>query len=149
MRPKKIICLMVKKKMIRILALSYAFKFIGTYYSWGGDDPSGFDCSGFVIEVLKSVGKVARKSDYTANSLYSLFKPTTKPQAGVLAFWKNKKGDRIIHVEMCINEWQTVGSSGGGSRTKTKEDAIRDNAFIKVRPIRKGALFADPFSLGE
>jgi len=28
-----------------------------TFYLWGGDDPlAGFDCSGFVIEILKSVG---------------------------------------------------------------------------------------------
>ena len=134
--------------LLRILAINYALYFVGTYYSWGGDDPSGFDCSGYIVEVLKSVGKIARKSDYTANQLYTMFPKVDKPGAGVLAFWYNKKRDRIIHVELCKNNWQTIGASGGGSKTITKQDAIKDNAFIKIRPIRKNAVFADPFLLG-
>lgn len=133
--------------LMRILAINYGMYFMGSFYSWGGDDPSGFDCSGYVVEILKSVGKIGRKSDYTASQLYKMFPKVYKPQAGVLAFWYNKKKDRIIHVEMCKNDWQTIGASGGGSRTRTKLDAMRDNAFIKVRPIRDGAVFADPFDI--
>jgi len=134
-------------EILKILALSYALKFTGTYYSWGGDDPSGFDCSGFVVEILKSIGKIGRGSDYTANGLYNLFPKTDKPDSGVLAFWYNKSKTKIVHVEICLNKHQTIGASGGTSRTVTKEDAIRDNAFIKIRPIRENAVFADPFAL--
>lgn len=131
--------------LLRILAVMYARDFVGTYYSWGGDGPSGFDCSGYTNEILKSVGKIGRKEDFTANQLYYMFPKVDKPQAGVLAFWYNKERTKIIHVELCKNDWQTYGASGGGRRTITKEDAIRDNAFIKIRPIREGAVFADPF----
>jgi peptidoglycan endopeptidase LytE len=135
-------------EIIRILALNYAIHFIGTWYSWGGDTPNGFDCSGFVNEILKSVGKIERKSDYTAQELYNMFPKVVSPREGVLAFWWNKNHDKIIHVEFCKNTWQTIGASGGGSNTITKEDAIRDGAFIKVRPIKEGAVFADPFLIG-
>lgn len=130
---------------LKYSAISYALHFVGTWYSWGGNDPEGFDCSGFIVEILQSVGKIDRDSDYTAAQLYELFPETDKPKAGVLAFWKNKKGD-IIHVELCLNKWQTIGASGGDRRTLTKEDAIKNNAFIKKRPIREGAIYADPFT---
>ena len=49
---------------------SLAFKFIGLPYIWGGDDTiKGFDCSGFVIELFKSVGILPRKGDWTAETL--------------------------------------------------------------------------------
>ncbi len=133
----------------RDMALKIAFSYIGTPYVWGGDDPSGFDCSGFVIECLKSVGSLPRRGDWTAAALWHYFpiKPANG-KAGDLAFWANMQGGRIIHVEMCVNEDLAIGASGGGSRTKTRQDAIRDNAFIKIRPIdsRKYLYgFANPY----
>lgn len=36
--------------------ISFAKKFIGTPYVWGGTSPTGFDCSGFVQYVFKHIG---------------------------------------------------------------------------------------------
>jgi len=41
----------------------------------------------------------------------------------------------MTHVEFCIDELHTIGASGGGNRNLTQEDAIRTNAYVKVRPI--------------
>lgn len=131
---------------VRSLALAYALNFVGTMYQWGGNTPDGFDCSGLTNEVLKSVGILERHEDLTAQMLYERFPRINDPKIGVLAFWTSKSDpDRIIHVEICINEWQTIGASGGGPGTKTRADAIKANAFVKIRPIRPGALYADPF----
>jgi cell wall-associated NlpC family hydrolase len=129
----------------RDLTIQYAWTFLGTFYSWGGDDPAGFDCSGLCNELLKAVGKIARKSDYTAQGLFDLFKnkQVEKPSAGCLSFHSDARGG-IFHVEFCIDESHTIGASGGGSNTKTREDAIRDNAFVKIRPV-SGTVFVDPF----
>ena len=131
------------------LATKVAWKLYGLPYIWGGDDPmDGFDCSGLCVEILKSVGMLPRKGDWNANSFYELFKDKIDhPSAGCLVFWGN--GRKMTHVEFCIDELHTMGASGGGSANMTREDAIRKNAFVKVRPIVGGRAEAkaivDPF----
>ena len=136
----------------REFAVKLAKRFLGRPYIWGGDDPvRGFDCSGFVIEVLKSVGFLPRSGDWTANGLMSVFKDceTIEPLAGCLAFWGRTPNDkRAVHVELCLSDELSIGASGGGSRTNSEADAIRHNAYIKVRPFytRQNIIFyADPF----
>lgn len=122
----------------RSIFIQVAMNFYGTFYSWGGDDPDGFDCSGLTVECGKSVGILPRKGDWPARGLYARWigNEVTIPKAGDIVFWENKAKNDIIHVEIILNEELSIGASGGGSRTKTREDAIRDNAFIKIRPFR-------------
>ena len=127
----------------------YLQKWIGHFYLWGGDDPSGFDCSGLILEVLKSVGLIRPNIDMTAYDLYRWFNhsKTIKPGPGKLVFWFREA--KVIHVEMMIDNDHTVGASGGGSATKTIADAVRHNAFVKMRPLNyRGTNFkiCDPFA---
>jgi len=138
---------------LRKLALKIAFAYLGKWYKWRGDDPSGFDCSGYIVEILQSVGIIGRKEDLTAQDLWNRFLSAkinvAKP--GGLVFWENSEG-HVIHVEMCISQEHAIGASGGDSKTLTTEDAIRQNAFIKVRPIwsRQGVKgFLDPVALAN
>jgi len=129
----------------------------GRPYRWGGDNPSaGFDCSGLVIEGLKSVGILPRTGDWTAQVLLaSVFgdKPRITDKSairpGMLVFWK--RGASIGHVEIV---WKvlddgtilTIGASGGGSRTRTLADAQAQGAYVKVRPlVEPYAAIVDPF----
>lgn len=133
----------------RELFMDYAWRFIGTFYIWGGDDPSGFDCSGFAIECLKAVGQLPRSGDWTAQMLWERFvnQRVSNPKKGCLVFWANSQG-KAIHIEICVNQQLSLGASGGGSTTVTVQDAIDQNAFIKMRPMasRAGILgYVDPF----
>ena len=130
----------------RDLALWIAFHYLGTPYSWGGDDFT-FDCSGFVIEILKSVGMLPREGDWTAAQL-ALRWPRSRSGKGNLVFWENE-AEKIIHVEMCIGAGLAIGASGGGSQTTSLAAAIRHNAFVKIRPINSRPNvwgFVDPFA---
>lgn len=136
---------------LRWLAVEIAKSHLGTWYRWGGDDPSGFDCSGFVIEVLKSIGRLPRTGDWTAHYLAVKmgWSNVVEPLPGDLAFWHSSYDKKqIIHVEMMITRDLAIGASGGGSRTVNSEIAMAQNAFIKIRPVRSRSNlwgYKDPF----
>lgn len=142
---------MLLESDVRKLAVDYAMRFVGRWYKWGGDDPSGFDCSGLAIECLKAVGVLQRAGDWRAADLFLMFDPidAANVQPGDLVFWHGRRTASIVHVEIMINEALAIGASGGGSATITEADAIRQNAFIKIRPAisRPGiAGYRNPFS---
>lgn len=141
----------LKSAYLRTKAVEYLQRFIGLPYVWEGDDPlAGFDCSGLIVEVLQAVGIIPNKSDYTAAALYERFisGAIERGYAGCLVFWYS--GDKIVHVEMMVDDFHTVGASGGGSKTETIADAIEHNAFIKQRPLSYRGdkfLIIDPFKV--
>jgi len=146
----------IRKKMVW-----YVCRFLGQPipYKWGGDDPlAGFDCNGIVHEGLQSVGLEEHGYDCTAHQIYLNFKgegclvkgPDQNPMEGCLVFWF--KDGKAYHVAMCINRFFVVEMSGGGSKTTTLDDAIKHNAFIKMRPIGyRGDNYKwfDPFDIVE
>lgn len=114
----------------------YLISFVGTPYRWGGDDPiDGFDCSGFVQEALAAMGEDPPQ-DQTAQALYNYFITYGRPKTmglGALVFY-GKSVKEITHITMMVNDWQTIGADGGGSKTVDLASAARMNAFIKIRP---------------
>lgn len=117
--------------------ISTALSYLGTPYVWGGDDPSGFDCSGFVLECLKSAGLAADRADLTADQLMRTLKSSVieEPCEGALLFTLDSAG-KATHVVLCLDPWFQIGASGGTIITTDKAVAWRDNAYVKIRPIR-------------
>lgn len=116
----------------------YALRFVGTPYTWGGDDSIyGYDCSGFVQELLASVG-MDPPGDQTAQGLFNHFEKNAKWNSygiGALAFY-GKSVTQIIHVAMMLDQWRIIEAGGGGSKTLTREDAAKHNAYIRIRHIK-------------
>lgn len=117
------------------LIVQYAMRFVGTPYKWGGDDFDGWDCSGFVLEILAAFG--FKHPDMTAAGLYiwcktSRFREEVRP--GALAFFG--KDGHITHIGLCINADLMIEAGGGGSSTTSRDAAVKDNAYVRIRPIR-------------
>jgi len=109
---------------LRELALKIVWLDWGKPYRWGGDDPGTFDCSGKVIEWLKSVGFFPRKKDTTADGLRRLFQLSVveeldDAQPCDLIFFMNRSATKAIHVETIVKnidgDLYSIGASGGGS----------------------------------
>ena len=62
---------------------------------------------------------------------------------------RNSKNCQI--VEMALNDTVSLGASGGGGKTATEADAISQDAYVKIRPIRGRSqdviAIVDPFLL--
>ena len=128
---------MTQNEIARKWFVKTALSYLGTPYIWGGDDPSGFDCSGFVIECLKSAGMLTENEDYTAEGLYQLYedKVTTSPSKGNIVFYLNKNR-KVFHVSICLDDYFQIGAFGGDSNNNNIQNAWSKNAFVKIRPIR-------------
>ena len=134
-----------ERELVRALCL----RMWGTWYTWGGDDPASFDCSGMVLELAQSVGLVGRHEDLTADGLWRRFKAreVATPQQGDWCFWFNDAA-RAVHVAVAWGGGIYIGAEGGGPSVKTMEEAQRRNAYIKFRPLesRPGARFVNPWA---
>ena len=118
--------------------LRVAWSFLGVLYRWAGNDPTGLDCSGLVVECLKAIGKLRPGQDLSAQGLFDTFvagknTEVLAPTAGALLFWQNTVG-HIIHVAICIDDDFCITANGGGRSVKTVEDAVKKNAFVAIRP---------------
>lgn len=128
-------------RMNRSLMQSYILHFLGLPYIWGGDDPiQGFDCSGFVQEFLLSFGAHPDpKKDLTAQGLYNELVKTgmsSIKEFGAIAFY-GKSYSEITHVAVLLDSKSIFEFGGGGSLTKSKEDAVTQNAYGRIRPLTR------------
>jgi murein DD-endopeptidase len=126
---------MDKKEILKSLINN----FLGKPYIWGGSTPmQGFDCSGLVLELLKSVGIYPSRGDTSAQGLADYFKAIAgRPMQlnfGDLIFF-GADPRNVTHVGFALNDELFVEAGGGTSTTVDMASAIAQNAFIRVRPV--------------
>lgn len=117
--------------------VAYAMSWIGRPYIWGGDDFSGWDCSGFAQELLGSVG-MDPPGDQSAHALWQWLidhggEQLKSPRTGAFVFY-GQSAVGISHVAMCVDYFRVVEAGGGDSTTRTPADAAKQNAFVRIRP---------------
>lgn len=121
-----------------MIHLEYAKSFLGTNYLWGGNNVlQGFDCSGFVQEVLASIG-MDPKGRQNSQLLFEHFrlngKQSSGPVPGALAFY-GKNSQDISHIAICLSAYQIIEAGGGSSSTTSRDMAARVGATVRIRPV--------------
>lgn len=111
-------------------------RFLNIPYIWGGDDPIfGYDCSGLVQELLAMVG-LDPVGDQTAQALFNYFEDRGVEgprQLGTLVFFGSST-KKITHVGMMLDDYLMIEAGGGGSKTTDHSQAIKHNAYVRIRP---------------
>lgn len=90
--------------------IATAKKYIGVPYVWGGESPSGFDCSGFVQYVF---GKHGVKLNRTVVTQYQHGYAVSKSnlQPGDLVFFQNTYASGLSHIGIYIGNNQFIHAS--------------------------------------
>jgi len=91
-----------------------ALGFLGRPYRWGGNGPYSFDCSGFVIYVLRPFGvTLPRRSRDMVSSGVHVNRSDVEP--GDLLFFATMGGSTVSHVGIYIGGGQLIHSASSRS----------------------------------
>jgi cell wall-associated NlpC family hydrolase len=89
-----------------------AMQYLGTPYRWGGSDPSGFDCSGFVMYVYSQMG-VSLPHNAAAQFAYGTPVSRDQLEPGDIVFF-----DGLGHNGLYIGGGQFIHSPPTGDVVK-------------------------------
>lgn len=84
---------------------------IGTPYVWGGDSPSGFDCSGFIQYVYQEQDMTIPR---TVNEIWNFSQPADDLSVGNLVFFETyKPGPSHVGIYLGNDQFIHAGASTG------------------------------------
>ena len=114
------------------VAAKVALEQVGTPYRYGGDDRSGFDCSGLVHYSYLQAGKPVPR---TTGDLWRQSRPVDSAnlQVGDILFFRID--GKLSHVGMYLGDGQFVHAPSTGKRVTV---ARLDSAFYRQAFVRGG-----------
>jgi len=116
--------------------IANAMNYIGTPYAWGGMSPAGFDCSGFMIYLLRPHGiTLNRRSVDMANNGTHVDRANIVP--GDLLFFATAGGRRVSHVGMYIGGGEFIHATtwGTGVRVSDLNSDYNTRTFVTARRV--------------
>ncbi|HJF14777.1 MAG TPA: NlpC/P60 family protein [Enteractinococcus helveticum] len=79
----------------------------GTYYSWGGNGPKGYDCSGFTVAAFAQAGKSLPRTSSAQYGAAKQYVSLDNLQPGDLVYWSNNgQQSGVYHVAIYIGNGQ-------------------------------------------
>lgn len=99
--------------------LDYAASFLGVPYVYGGESPSGFDCSGFVQYVFAHFGyDLPRTGTQQSQCQYAVPVSKSELKPGDLVFFASPSTSSIAHVGIYAGNGLFIHSSSPGDVVK-------------------------------
>ena len=125
--------------------VSEAERFLGVPYVWGGESPSGFDCSGLVQYVYAQVGVRLPRTTYTQVKVGTPVASLTRSQPGDLVFFAGSDGTSTSpgHVGIYIGNGKMIDAPYAGTvvQVQTVTSAGPVVAIRRILPLT-GAMTA-------
>tara|TARA_B100000963_G_scaffold116573_1_gene101546 strand:+ start:361 stop:867 length:507 start_codon:yes stop_codon:yes gene_type:complete len=117
--------------------ISYAKKFMGVPYVWGGMSPSGFDCSGFINYVFRGFGFSLTRTSYGLAELGKTVK-LSELRPGDLMFFKgrNMNTTRVGHVALVVDTTNGTIQFIHAARTGIRIDTFNNSSYYVPRYIK-------------
>jgi peptidoglycan endopeptidase LytE len=114
--------------------VSYALRYLGTPYVYGGASPSGFDCSGFVMYVYAKAGVSLPHYSY---SQFEMGKPVSLSalSPGDLVFF-SANGPGPSHVGIYIGGGKFVSAAGSAVRVDSLSNSYWASHYVGARRVR-------------
>ena len=111
--------------------LSYAARFLGVRYLWGGQTPSGFDCSGFTGYVFKNAAGItlSRTSQQQINNGVRVGRSELRPGDLVFFYTNSSSPSTISHVGIYVGNNTMINSSNGGVSYDDMSDSYWGKRF--------------------
>lgn len=121
----------------------YARSFLGVPYIYGGNNClTGFDCSGYMSEVLRKPGLVRNHEDISVQGIYERVAKegtsiTTGPMkfpGGTLLFY-GESLTNLEHVALVVDWYSIIECGGGNEKTDSIDKAKALGACVRERGI--------------
>jgi cell wall-associated NlpC family hydrolase len=94
-----------------------AQRYAGTPYVWGGESARGFDCSGFIIRVMRDLGYKALPHSAATQFNYGMPVAQALLKPGDLVFFANTYKPGISHVGIYLGKRRFIHAAGTGLGT--------------------------------
>ncbi|MDR5902597.1 MULTISPECIES: C40 family peptidase [Halomonas] len=100
----------------RVLILAAAERTLGTPYRFGGNSPTGVDCSGLVQLAYQAAGLAVPR---TADDQFRRLPKVDRARPGDLLFFDTSGGGKASHVGIYRGNGQMIHAPGRGRRVET------------------------------
>jgi N-acetylmuramoyl-L-alanine amidase len=122
-----------RTESLRSKMVLYSRGFLGVHYVYGGESPSGFDCSGFTNYIYRRFGIDINRTS-TAQAKQGTYVPKNKLKPGDLIFFDTNGGKnrQVNHAGMYIGNSNFIHASSSRTGAQVRISSLNESFYSKT-----------------